>query len=70
MSETINYGDMTITYPTRCKIVDVTSKEIKAHVGKEGLAEKKENSVHITLDDGSILWGYECWWIPLTYIDR
>lgn len=77
LAETIDYGDMKITYPTRCKIVDVAGKEVfpgiiaetpdvsKSHVGKEGLAERKDGSVCITLDDGSTLWGYECWWIPL-----
>ena len=41
----------------------------KPHVGKEGLAEKIgegfDYSVRITLDDGTILWGWECWWEPI-----
>lgn len=67
----------TIKYPTRCKIIDVTGEEVfpgvegntpdvsKPHVGKEGLAEEHPNGVKITLDDGSILMGYECWWTPI-----
>ena len=44
------------------------------HVGKEGLAEKVTGvfddapdypAVRITLDDGAVLWGFECWWEPL-----
>ena len=61
-------------YPVRCKIVDVTGIEVmpgmmgrtpdgsKPHVGKCGLAEEVGDDVRITLDDGNILWGYECWW--------
>lgn len=44
----------------------------KPKVGKEGLAELVANpdspfgeDVRITLDDGSIIWGYECWWEPI-----
>ena len=66
-----------IKYPTRCKIIDVTGIEVmpgikgrtphisKPHIGKKGLAEIIDDDVRITLDDGNILWGYECWWIPL-----
>lgn len=66
-------------YPVRCRIVDVTGQEViygiegrtpeisKPHVGKEGLAEKlQDESVRITLDDGTILTGWDCWWEPLT----
>ncbi len=68
-------------YPVRCKIVDVTglkrtmggkdftltTPEIsKLHIGKEGFAKKDENGfVRIKLDDGNILWGHECWWVPI-----
>ncbi len=65
-------------YPVRCKIIDVVGIEVfpggiegttpeisKSHVGKEGLAEKIGNNVRITLDDGGVLWGYECWWTPI-----
>lgn len=64
-----------IKYPTRCQIVDVTGQEIfsgiegntpnvsKPHVGKYGLAELfDDGSVRISLDDGNVLMGYECWW--------
>ena len=68
---------MGIRYPTRCKIIDVTGMEVapglegrtpevsKPHLGKCGLAEWVEGHVRITLDDGSVLWGYECWWTPI-----
>lgn len=64
-------------YPMRCQIIDVTGRTVlpgikgrtpnisKPHIGKQGLAEKIEDDVRITLDDGSILWGYECWWTPI-----
>ena len=69
----------TITYPTRAQIVDVTGgpeispgivrrtpEESRPHIGKQGLAEEMpDGSVRITLDDGSIIWGSECWWIPI-----
>lgn len=35
------------------------------HLGKEGLAEKDDWMVRITLDDGHVIYGYECWWMPL-----
>ena len=70
-----------ITYPTRCIIIDVdgsndfhgvsirTPETSRPHIGKEGLAEEIEENgfltVKITLDDGNILYGYECWWYPL-----
>jgi len=43
----------------------------KPHIGKYGLAEivvhpeQASEQVRITLDDGSVLWGFECWWQPL-----
>jgi len=61
-------------YPVRCHIVDVTGLEVlpgvegrtppvsKPHVGKKGLAEMVDGKVRITLDDGTVIWGYECWW--------
>lgn len=61
-------------YPTRCRIVDVdgetwqglsiaTPEESRPHVGKEGVAELLDPlTVRITLDDGNIIYGYECWW--------
>jgi hypothetical protein len=64
-------------YPIRCIIVDVDGMVIMPdivavtpevsgpHIGKHGLAEMEgEFDVKITLDDGSIIHGYECWWIP------
>lgn len=70
---------MKIKYPIRCRIIDVdgtghkvgvfltkTPDESKPHVGKEGLAERDENNhVRITLDDGSVLMGWEAWWAPI-----
>ena len=66
---------MTKKHPTRCRIIDVTGQEIypgiigrtpevsKPHIGKEGQAEDLGNSnVRITLDDGTILEGCDCWW--------
>ncbi len=75
------------TYPTRCRIVDVTgevgrfepgvgeAKEFelvtpdasKPHIGLEGVAELlDELTVRITLDDGTIIYGNECWWDVLS----
>ena len=66
-----------IEYPTRCKIIDVTGIEVspglegrtpeesKPHIGKEGLAERVDGDVRITLDGGGILYGWECWWEPI-----
>lgn len=67
-----------IKYPVRCEIIDVTGEEFcpgikrktpeksKPYIGKHGLAEKIDTlNVRITLDDGSVLFGYECWWKPL-----
>lgn len=71
---------METNYPTRCKIVDVTGEEFipgfarrtpdesKPHIDKEGLAERVGENVRITLDDGAIIWGYDCWWEPLAYL--
>jgi len=68
---------MDIKYPTRCQIVDPDGSEIvpglkrktpddsKPHIGKEGLAERIDGGVRITLDDGGIIWGHECWWTPV-----
>ena len=67
---------MKIKYPTRCRIIDVdgtghmigpflskTPAQSKHHIGKEGVAERDDNDyVRITLDDGTVLMGWECWW--------
>jgi len=69
-----------VTYPTRCRIIDAeghkpfegsslmasTPEESVPHIGKEGIAEREDDwMVKITLDDGHIIYGYECWWMPL-----
>lgn len=42
-----------------------TPDESKPHIGKHGLAEEITPwDIKITLDDGNIIHGYECWWIP------
>ena len=68
---------MEIKYPVRCEIIDVTGVEVfpgvlgktpeesKQHVGKRGLAEKAGLRVKITLDDGSVIYGHECWWTSI-----
>jgi hypothetical protein len=70
-------GARGIKYPTRCRIVDATGGRLgpyptktpevsKPHIGKEGSAElMRDGNVRITLDDGNILWGVECWWVPI-----
>jgi hypothetical protein len=69
-------------YPKRAKIVDISGMEVlpnvigntpkisKPHIGKEGLAELVDDNIRITLDDGNVLWGYECWWISLEEEDE
>lgn len=64
-------------YPIRCRIIDPDGEEIipgysaiapddsKPHIGKEGIAEWDDFIVKITLDDGTVLYGYECWWEPI-----
>lgn len=61
-------------YPVRCRIVDAAGVEMAPgvfartpdismeHIGKEGTAEEVGRRVRITLDDGNILYGEECWW--------
>lgn len=53
-------------------IIGKTPEVSKPHVGKEGLAEEIENpdspfgyDIRITLDNGEVLMGYECWWEPV-----
>lgn len=66
------------TYPVRARIIDAAGKElapgVKAatpdtslpHIGKEGIAiEEGPWTVRIDLDDGSKIYGHECWWTPL-----
>ena len=66
-------------YPTRCRIVDADGEEFlpglicrtpeisRPHIGKHGLAEMIDDgwTVRITLDDGNVIMGYECWWEPI-----
>jgi hypothetical protein len=43
-----------------------TPDKSKPHIGKQGLAYEIDGlNVRITLDDGTVLMGYECWWKPL-----
>ena len=69
---------MKVNYPTRCRIVNpggfdyLPGLEAQApekslpHIGKEGLAERTPGGdVMITLDNGGIIFGYECWWEPI-----
>ena len=67
-------------YPVRCVIVDIAGEVIdpeypnivaatpdvsKPHIGQRGLAERIGAwDIRITLDDGNIIHGYECWWEP------
>lgn len=59
----------------RCEIVDVggmnykvgpytaaTPVDSRPHVGKKGYAERDPQGIKIILDDGTVLYGYECWW--------
>ena len=68
-------------YPVRCRIVDVVGQKIgpfelktpdesKPFIGAAGLAEEipddeMEYRVKITLDEGHVIYGDECWWEPL-----
>ena len=64
-------------YPTKCEIIDVIGKKFegyncntpeisKPHIGKKGVASKDEHGrVIIQLNDGNVLYGYECWWKPI-----
>ena len=71
------------TYPKRARIVDVVGVQVfpgvlgntpdvsKPHVGKFGLAEQMDNGlVRITLDDGAVIWGHQCWWVPVEDTDN
>jgi hypothetical protein len=60
----------------RCKVIDpryaeypgyshkfVAPRKSLPHIDKLGYAERgNDNVIKITLDDGNILYGYECWW--------
>jgi hypothetical protein len=48
-----------------------TPEASRPHIGKRGTARETDNfGVVITLDDGSVLHGYECWWVPLDENDK
>jgi hypothetical protein len=62
-------------YPTRCRIVDIAGQDLGdgfiaatpnasiPYIGMEGLAELIDDwNVRITLANGVIIHGYECWW--------
>lgn len=63
-----------IDYPVRCRIIDgvgmkwhdltlCTPEISRPYIGKLGTARSEDGwDVIITLDDGTILHGYECWW--------
>ena len=67
-------------YPIRCVIVDIAGTVIspeypdivartpevsKQYIGKRGLAEEAGKwGVRFTLDNGDIIQGHECWWMP------
>jgi hypothetical protein len=69
-------GGVEVKYPIRCEIIDVTGTEVfkgvmgrtpevsLLHIGKHGLAEAFGAKIRITLDDGTVLMGHECWWVP------
>ena len=65
-------------YPTRCEIVDVTGQEVlpgiegrtpeksKPYIGQQGVADRTDDgNIKIILDNGDVLYGYECWWKPI-----
>ena len=69
---------MQITYPTKCRIIDVTGlnhkvgpytaktpEDSKPYIGMEGIARRIGSGVLITLDNGVQLPGHDCWWEPL-----
>ncbi len=46
-------------------VIARTPDTSKSHIGKQGVAEKIDGNfggVKITLDDGTVLLGSECWW--------
>lgn len=60
--------------PIRCKIVDVAGEPLapgivaatpeisRAHIGKLGYAHEEDGGIKIELDDGTVLYGSQCWW--------
>jgi len=59
-------GDVDGTGQKISSFISRTPDISRPHIGKKGLAELMENgNVRITLDDGSVIYGYRCWWKPL-----
>jgi hypothetical protein len=77
----LSFRGSRVKYPTRCQIVAVegghvgalpthTPEESRPHVGKLGTAFKVHypsgsETVIVELDDGTLLHGSQCWWVPL-----
>ena len=63
------YEPEDINWPARVEVIPGvmgrTPTVSKPHIGKYGLIEEDGDTVKITLDDGTILRGYECWWKPI-----
>ena len=60
--------------PEYPNVVAMTPDASKPHIGEEGLAEEifgleadifNIGLIRITLDNGNIIWGHECWWTPI-----
>ena len=43
-------------------LVTATPEVSLPHIGKLGWAERRGETYRIALDDGTVLWGYDCWW--------
>lgn len=57
---------MTLGRDGQTEFVATCPPEAKPHVGKKGFAERlRPGKIRVTLDDGTTLWGSECWWIKL-----
>ena len=52
-------------------VIARTPEVSRPHIGKFGTAEEEEVEgfpfpvIKITVDDGSIIYGHECWWVPV-----
>lgn len=66
-----------IKYPCRCRIINVTDQEwhglnlitpeeSKQYIGMVGTAyQEDEFYIRIELDNGKVIYGYDCWWEPI-----
>ena len=69
----------------RCVIIDIDGEVIsseypdvvartpevsKPYIGERGVAEAEEWGIKITLDNGNIIYGHECWWMPEKEYDK